>query len=102
MAGKLGAGAKGLWEALSGWKCWLVAVYLMAKELCHIDACVTSFGYGDAALKALGWDVATAAFDAKQAALAVAFLVAVGHRFFKAVQEYRAGAPAVEVLSPKV
>lgn len=86
--GKLGTA----WEALSGWKSWIVAVVAVWKLMCQ--DCATSSGYADAILKGIGWSDTAAAFDPAQAAMALGVAVALGHKLVKAVQEFRAGVPA--------
>lgn len=94
--GKLGSGMKTVWQLLDGWKTWLVAIVALYRLAC--ESCATS-GYLDAAINALGWNTVTGAFDAREALAAGAVLVALGHRLWKAIKQYRAGRPATQLLS---
>lgn len=96
--GKLGPGAKAVWTFLDGWKSWIVAIVAVYKLACH--ECSTS-GYLDAGVNALGWNTVTGAFDPKEALAAGLVLIALGHRLWKAIQQYRAGIP-VEKLNSAV
>ena len=94
--GKMGAAAKSVWGFFDGWKSWIVAVVAVYK-LAFPQAAY--LGYLDSALLSLGWDQAAQAFDPKQAMEAGLVLAALGHRFMKAVREWRAGVPLPAVLS---
>lgn len=94
--GKLGAPFKAVWEFADGWKSWAVALVAVYKLVCVQCA---SVGYVDASLGALGWDRVTGAFDAKEAVAAGAVIVALGHKLVKAVKQYKAGVPVVDLQS---
>lgn len=95
--GKLGAGPKLAWTFLDGWKSWIVAVVAVYKLWCH-DC--SSASYADVAMNALGFNSVTAAFDPKEALMAVMVIVALGHKLVKAVQQFRNGTPVVLLNSP--
>lgn len=93
--GKLGTAARVIWQFLDGWKSWIVAIVAVYKLACH--ACSTS-GYLDAAINALGWDTVQRAFDPQEALAAALVLIALGHRLWKAVQQYRGGRTVKDLL----
>lgn len=102
MAGKLGSGAKGIWQALDGWKTWIVAIVL-ALKIMFPSAPV--WGYASAIFGALGWNSVTPEVSPDALAGWGLFLVAVGHRLWKALAQIRAGVPFKDVLStppPKI
>lgn len=88
--GKLGNAAKKVWNFLDGWKTFIVAIVATYKLMCHDCA---GAGYANAIVSALGWDAVTGAFDPAQAAMALGFAIAIGHRLLKAVRQYRTGVP---------
>lgn len=94
--GKLGAGAKSLWNFLDGWKTWIWAV-VMALKIAFPAWPV--WGYVDAAAVALGWNSVAPAVDPGQLVQWGTFGLAVGHRLKKAVDQYRAGVPLADVHS---
>jgi hypothetical protein len=95
-AGKLGAGAKALWNFLDGWKTWIWAV-IMALKLAFPH--VPVWDYVDAAASALGWSHVLPAVDPGQIVQWATFALAVGHKFVKAIRAYRAGVPVADIGS---
>jgi len=94
--GKLGPALKAIWNALDGWKTWIIAV---AMALHQVFPGWAAWGYFDAVANAIGWSSVAPAVDPGQLAAAALFLVATGHRLWKAVRAYRAGVPLADIHS---
>lgn len=95
--GKLGGGAKALWNFLDGWKTWIWAV-VMAAKIAFPN--FPAWGYVDAAAAAIHWNALAPAVDPGALAQWGTFGIAVGHRLIKAIREYRAGVPIADIHSP--
>lgn len=85
-----------IWRFLDGWKTWIWAV-VMALKTAYPQWGI--WGSVDAFAGYLGWSSVDPAFDPGQAVQWITFAVAVGHRFWKAVQDFRAGLPISSLLS---
>lgn len=94
MAGKLGAGAKTVWQFLDGWKTWIWAVAMALKTAFPAWPC---WGYVAAAASAIGWSDVVPAVDPGQLVQWGTFALATGHKLQKAIAQYRSGVPLVEL-----
>lgn len=85
-----------LWRFLDGWKTWLWAI---------VEALKIAFpswpiwGFVDSVANSVGWQHLVPAIDPGQLVQWGTFAIAIGHRLYKAVQQYRAGVPVVALNS---
>lgn len=88
-----------IWQALNGWKTWLMAIVMILELVSQGTAYEGPLGYVRSAANALGWKDLAPAVDPGVTSAAILTLIAVGHKLVKAVRQYRAGVP-IGLLHP--
>ena len=97
--GKLGSGAKTVWQFLDGWKLLIVTIVAILKQVYELSA--TTNSYIDAIIGAMGWSNVGTLVDPGAFVLAITGAVAAIHKFYKAAKERQAGVPVKDLLSGK-
>jgi hypothetical protein len=97
--GKLGSGAKKVWQFLDGWKLMIVTVVAILRQVYTLSDQTNS--YIDAALAAIGWSNLHTLVDPGQFVLAIGAAVAISHKLYKAAKDSQAGVPVKDLLSGK-
>jgi hypothetical protein len=92
--GKLGAAVKWTWNALSGWKTFIVAALLIAQTIWPE---MPAFHWFGVLLDGVGWSKVVPAVDPDEAAKQILGAVALGHKLVKAYRQLKAGVPVVEL-----